>query len=390
VWDVAGREYIDYHLSSGPALLGHGHPAVTDAVATQLPKGTTFFFLNEPEIQLARRLVDAIPCAEVVHYTGSGTEATFYALRIARAWTGRNKVLKFEGAWHGMHDYGLWGTVPSRPSDYPHAAPDSVGVPRETGDTVLVTPFNEAQRAVELIERHAAELAAVMVEPLQRVLLPEPGFLQAIREVTKRHGIVLIFDEIVTGFRIAWGGAQEKYGVVPDLACYGKAISGGFPLAAIAGKADIMSVLDARSRPKAEVVWATNTLNGNPVCAAAGVAALDVLSQPGVYDQLHRVGSRLRKGMVEAGERYGFAVQAPGEDAVWGIRFTPRKPLRTWMDLTTHDKDLGWRWAIELMKRGLLVNPNEKFYISIRHTDKDVERTLEIVDEAFAALRQAM
>ena len=387
VWDVAGREYIDYHLSSGPALLGHAHPAVSAAVAEQLPKGTTYFFLNEPEIRLAKKIVDAVPCADVVHYTGSGTEATFYALRVARAWTGRTKVLKFEGAWHGMHDYNLWGTVPSKPSAYPHSTPDSVGVPAATGDMVLVTPFNDAEAAVAMIERHAHELAAVIVEPLQRVLLPEPGFLEAIREVTRRHRIVMIFDEIVTGFRIAWGGAQEKYGVVPDLACYGKAVSGGFPLAAIAGSGEIMSVLDARNRPKAEVVWATNTLNGNPVCAAAGVAALDVLSQPGVYDHLRHIGSRLREGIVASGTRHGFAVQAPGDDAVFGVRFTDRKPLRNWIDLTTADKDLGWRWALELMKRGLLVNPNEKFYISIQHTDADVDQTLAIVDEAFAALR---
>jgi len=388
IWDVAGREYIDYHLSSGPALLGHAHPAVSAAVAEQLPKGTTYFFLNEPEIRLAKKIVDAVPCADVVHYTGSGTEATFYALRVARAWTGRNKVLKFEGAWHGMHDYNLWGTVPSKPSAYPHSTPDSVGVPPATGDMVLVTPFNDAAAAVAMIEQHAHELAAVIVEPLQRVLLPEPGFLEAIREVTRKHRIVMIFDEIVTGFRIAWGGAQEKYGVVPDLACYGKAVSGGFPLAAIAGSGEIMSVLDARNRPKAEVVWATNTLNGNPVCAAAGVAALDVLSQPGVYDHLRHIGSRLREGIVASGTRHGFAVQAPGDDAVFGVRFTDRTPLRNWIDLTTADKDLGWRWAIELMKRGLLVNPNEKFYISIQHTDADVDQTLAIVDEAFAALRK--
>src|SRR5580765_7095142 len=237
VWDVAGREYLDYHLSSGPALLGHAHPRITAAVAAQLPKGTTYYFLNEPEILLAQRLVDAIPCADVVHYTGSGTEATFYALRIARAFTGRNKILKFEGAWHGMHDYGLWGTVPSVASDYPRAKPDSVGVPPQSGESVLVAPFNQTAAAVALIERHAHELAAVIVEPLQRVLLPEPGFLAALRAVTQRHGIVLIFDEIVTGFRIAAGGAQQKYGVVPDLACYGKAVSGGLPLAAIAGSA---------------------------------------------------------------------------------------------------------------------------------------------------------
>jgi glutamate-1-semialdehyde 2,1-aminomutase len=388
VWDVAGREYIDYHLSSGPVLLGHAHPAITEAVNARLPKGTTYYFLNEPEITLAKRLVEAIPCGQVAHYTGSGTEATFYALRIARAFTKRNKVLKFEGAWHGMHDYGLWGTVPAQPSDYPHARPDSVGVPPQAGETVLVTPFNETARAVAMIERHAHELAAVIVEPLQRVLLPEPGFLQAVREVTKRHGIVMIYDEIVTGFRIAWGGAQERYGVVPDLACYGKAISGGFPMAAIVGDAAVMSVLDARSRPKAEVVWATNTLNGNPICAAAGIAALGVLSQPGVYDGLHRVGAKLRAGLVAAGERHGFAVQAPGEDAVFGVRFTDRTPLRTWMDLTTANKDLGLRWALELIKRGLLVNPNEKFYISIAHTEADVDKTLDIADQAFAALKK--
>ncbi|MFO1363671.1 MAG: aspartate aminotransferase family protein [Burkholderiales bacterium] len=389
VWDVAGREYIDYHLSSGPVLLGHAHPAITAAVAARLPKGTTYYFLNEPEIELAKRLVDAIPCGQVVHYTGSGTEATFYALRIARAFTKRNKVLKFEGAWHGMHDYGLWGTVPARPSDYPHAQPDSVGVPPQAGETVLVTPFNETERAVAMIERHAHELAAVIVEPLQRVLLPEPGFLQAVRAVTEKHGIVLIFDEIVTGFRIAWGGAQERYGVVPDLACYGKAISGGFPMAAIVGDGAVMSVLDARSRPKAEVVWATNTLNGNPICAAAGIAALGVLAQPGVYDGLRRIGAKLRAGIVAAGERHGFAVQAPGEDAVFGVRFTARRPLRTWMDLTTANKDLGLRWALELIRRGLLVNPNEKFYLSIAHTDADVDKTLDIADQAFAALKRA-
>lgn len=388
LWDMAGREYIDYHLSSGPALLGHAHPAVTAAVAAQLPKGTTFYFLNQPQIALAKRLVEAIPCADEVHYTSSGTEATFYALRIARAFTGRNKVLKFEGAWHGMHDYGLWGTVPAAPSDYPHAKPDSVGVPLETGETVLVTPFNETARAVEMIERYAKDLAAVIVEPLQRVLLPEPGFLQALREVTKKHGIVLVFDEIVTGFRIAWGGAQEKYGVIPDLACYGKAISGGFTLAAVVGKAEVMSVLDARKRPRSNVVWATNTLMGNPVCAAAGCAALEVLAQPGVYERLHSIGSRLRAGIVAAGTRRGFAVQAPGEDAVFGVRFTERKPLRTWMDLTTADKELGRDWALEMIRRGILVNPNEKMYISIQHSDADIERTLAVADGAFAALKQ--
>jgi glutamate-1-semialdehyde 2,1-aminomutase len=388
VWSVAGKEYIDYHLSSGPALLGHAYPAVVDAVAAQLGKGSAFYFLTAPEIALAKRLVEAIPCGDVVHYTGSGTEATFYSLRIARAFTRRSKVLKFEGSWHGMHDYSLWGTVPTSPSDYPHAKPDSVGIPAQAGETVLVTPFNDAACAVEMIERNAADLAAVIVEPLQRVLLPEPGFLQALREVTKKHGIVLVFDEIVTGFRIAWGGAQERYGVVPDVACYGKAMSGGFPMAAVVGRANVMAVLDVRQRPRAEVVWATHTLSRNPIGATAGCAALDALARPGVYDRLHKTGSRLRAGIVAAGERHGFAVQTPGEDAVFGVRFTARKPLRTWIDLTTADKELGLRWALEMIRRGILINPNEKIYISIAHTDADVERTLAVADEAFAAMKR--
>jgi glutamate-1-semialdehyde 2,1-aminomutase len=386
VTDVNGRDFIDYHLGSGPALLGHAHPDVVAAVSRQLPKGSTYYFLNEPVIRLAERLVDACPCADQVHFTGSGTEATFFALRIARAKTGRDKVLKFEGGWHGMHDYGLWGTVPRSPSAYPQAERDSIGIPEALRGQVLVAPFNDAARAVQLIEENAGDLAAVIVEPLQRVLLPEPGFLEAVREVTARHGIVLIFDEVVTGFRIAWGGAQEKYGVVPDLATYGKAMSGGFPMAAIGGRAEVMQYLDARRIERSRLVWASGTLNGNPVSATAGLAALDVLARPGTYDRLHRIGGRLRREITAIGARYGFSAQTPGEDAVFGVRFTRREELRSWADLLSADTDLGLRWAIAMLKRGILVNPNEKFYISTVHSDADVDRTLEAAEGAFADL----
>jgi glutamate-1-semialdehyde 2,1-aminomutase len=388
VTDVAGRDFIDYHLGSGPVLLGHAHPEIVEAVQRQVAKGSTYYFLNEPVIRLAEQMVDAIPCADQVHFVGSGTEATFFALRIARAATRRPKVLKFEGGWHGMNDYALWGTTPSHPSDYPNAEPDSLGIPDALRGQTLVAPFNETERAVAIIERHAGELAAVIVEPLQRVLLPIPGFLETLREVTRRQGIVLIFDEIVTGFRIAWGGAQEKYGVVPDLATYGKAMSGGFPMAAIAGRSDVMAHLDARRTERSRLVWASGTLNGNPVSSAAGLVALDVLHRPGAYDRLHRIGGRLRREIEAIGKRHGFSAQTPGEDAVFGVRFTDRRPLRTWADLLTADKDLHLRWSIELLKRGILVNPNEKFYISLVHTDADVDRTLQACDEAFAALRR--
>jgi glutamate-1-semialdehyde 2,1-aminomutase len=357
------------------------------AVADQLGRGTTFYFLNEPAIRLARRLVDAIPCGEQVHFTGSGTEATFFALRAARAHTRRGKILKFEGAWHGMHDYALWGTVPAEASDYPSARPDSAGVPTELADTVLVAPFNDAERALAMVEQHGHDLAAVIVEPLQRVLRPDPGFLEALRETTARHGIVLIFDEVVTGFRIAWGGAQEAYGVVPDLAAYGKAMSGGFPMAAVVGRAEVMASLDPRRADRADLAWASGTFNGNPVSATAANAALDVLARPGTYAQLHRIGARLRRGLREAGARHGFAVQTPGEDAVFGVRFMADEHPRTWVDLLAADKELGRRWAVECIKRGVLVNPNEKFYISIAHTDADVDRSLEVADDAFRQVR---
>jgi glutamate-1-semialdehyde 2,1-aminomutase len=382
-----GKEYIDYHLGSGPALLGHGHPAVTAAVSAQLPKGTTYYFLNEHVLRLAERLVEAIPCADQVQFTGSGTEATFFSMRVSRALTGKPKVMKLEGGWHGMHDYALWGTVPSEPSDYPRAKPDSTGIPPSVGEEVLVAPFNETELVVSLIEKHAHELACVLVEPLQRVLLPEPGFLEAVREVTRRLGIVLVFDEVVTGFRIAWGGAQERYGVIPDLATYGKAMAGGFPVACLTGKAEFLAPLDARRTERTNMAWASGTLNGNPIGTSAGNAALDVLSQPGIYDRLHRVGGRLRQGIEESGRRHGFPTQALGEDAVFGVRFIEGDRPRTWMDLQKHDRALGLKWGIALLNRGLLVNPNEKFYISIAHSEEDVDRTLQICDEAFAEVK---
>ncbi|HLJ61803.1 MAG TPA: aminotransferase class III-fold pyridoxal phosphate-dependent enzyme [bacterium] len=387
ITDVSGRDFIDYHLGSGPALLGHAHPEIVEAVQRQVAKGSTYYFLNEPAIRLAERMVGAIPCADQIHFTGSGTEATFFALRVARAATGRQKILKFEGGWHGMNDYGLWGTVPSHPSAYPNAEPDSRGIPDAIRGQVLVAPFNDAARAASLIEQYASELAAVIVEPLERVLVPVPGFLETLRDVTRRHGIVLIFDEVVTGFRIAWGGAQERYGVVPDLATYGKAMSGGFPMAAIAGRSDVMKHLDARRVDRAHLVWASGTLNGNPVSSIAGLTALEILSRPGSLEHFHHIGGRLRREIEALGARYGFAAQTPGEDAVFGVRFTNRRPLRTWEDLLTADKDLNLRWSIEMIRRGILVNPNEKFYLSLAHTDADVDRTLEACDQAFAAIR---
>ena len=244
VWDVSGNEYVDFLLGSGPAFVGHAHLKVVEAVQEQLPKGFTYFAENEHGIRLAAEIVEAVPCAQKVRFVSSGTEADAYAMRVARAFRRRDKILKFEGGYHGMGDYSLMSLSPKRPGNFPRPVPDSPGIPRSVADDVLIAPFNDADMAASLIKEHRDELGGVIVEPFQRLLAPKPGFLEALREVTAQYEIPLIFDEVVTGFRFAWGGAQEYYGVTPDLCSLGKIIGGGFPLAAIAGRDDIMAQFD--------------------------------------------------------------------------------------------------------------------------------------------------
>src|SRR5579871_5351010 len=244
VWDVSGNEYVDFLLGSGPMFIGHCHPDVMAAVQEQIKHGTTFFANNEHGIKLAAAIVDAVPCAQKVRFVSSGTEADAYAMRLARAYRGRDKILKFEGGFHGMSDYALMSMAPKRPGNFPQAVPDTPGIPRNVRDDMVIAPFNDATMAVSLINEHHDELAGVILEPFQRLLPPKPGFLQALRDACTTHGIPLIFDEVVTGFRFAYGGAQAFYGVVPDICTLGKLIGGGFPLAAIAGREDIMAQFD--------------------------------------------------------------------------------------------------------------------------------------------------
>ena len=234
-------------------FIGHCHPDVMAAVQAQIPRGTTFFANNEHGIRLAAEIVDAVPCAQKVRFVSSGTEADAYAMRVARAFRGRDKILKFEGGYHGMSDYSLMSLAPKRPGNFPQAVPDSPGIPRSVRDEMIIAPFNDAAMAASLIHEHHDELGGVIVEPFQRLLPPKPGFLQALREATAEHGIPLIFDEVVTGFRFSYGGAQEFYGVTPDLCTLGKVIGGGFPLAAIAGREDIMSLFDRGKRRRRQV-----------------------------------------------------------------------------------------------------------------------------------------
>jgi glutamate-1-semialdehyde 2,1-aminomutase len=385
VWDADGREYVDCHLGSGPLLLGHGHPGVNAAVKEQLDRGVSFHFFNPQVIAFAERIVEAVPCAEAVRFVSTGSEATFNAMRLARVFTGRSKILKFEGALHGGQDYAAQSTSPSHPLPLPTPVPDSDGIPAGATSSVVVAAFNDVDSVRSAVERFGDDLAAVILEPMQRALVPEPGFLEAVRDLAHGCGALLIFDEVVTGFRLAWGGAQERYGVQPDLCTLGKAFAGGFPVAAIAGRRDVFEVTRPERKGHAPFAWLSGTFNGNPVGAAAGLACLEALSAPGVYDRLQAIGDRLRREIPAQGAATGLEVQAIGDGPVVQV-FFGSGPLRNYRDVLATDQHKRKQYGVELVKRGVLTNPGEKLYLSLVHTDEDLDRVLAASRESLDAI----
>ncbi|MCB0111505.1 MAG: aminotransferase class III-fold pyridoxal phosphate-dependent enzyme, partial [Caldilineaceae bacterium] len=340
----------------------------------------TFFTLNQPIIELAEQIVEAAPCGEKIRFVTTGSDAVSFAIRMARALTGRSKILRFEGGWHGVSDGLLFGARPPAPSDYPHATPDSAGLPSAYGNDVLVSPFNAAGEAAELIEAHADELAAVVVEPLQRCILPRPGFFETLREETTKHGVILIFDEVVTGFRMAWGGAQERYGVVPDLATYGKTISGGYPSAAICGRADLLETANPRRAPypaDPQAIIASGTFNGNPLSAAAGLATLNELAKPGTYERLFAMGDRITREITAMGQECSIPLLVGGEGPVLQILFTTDETIRNYESMLYADRAKAYTFGVEMIRRGCFVSPFEKIYLSLAHSDADIDRFLE-------------
>jgi glutamate-1-semialdehyde 2,1-aminomutase len=265
--------------------------------------------------------------------------------------------------------------------------PDCDGIPAGACRDVLVAPFNDPDAAAALIEQHRHELAAVIVEPLQRALKPEPGFLERLRDVTRRHDIVLVFDEIVTGFRLAWGGAQERYGVVPDLACFGKVIGGGYPVSAVVGRHDLLQLADPGQKGRGRYCFLSGTLTGNPVACAAGLATLEVLRQPGTYDRLHALSERLAQGLRQAGADAGVPLQMLGDGPVLQVYFTTHQPLRNHRDLVKADRGRAVRFGHELIRRGVYCAPGGKLYLSLAHTDADIDHTLEIATQALRTVR---
>ncbi|MXY98012.1 MAG: aspartate aminotransferase family protein [Gemmatimonadetes bacterium] len=382
IYDTAGRSYIDFLLGSGPMILGHAHPDVVEAVTRQVSRGTTFMALNEPAIELAERVADASPCGEKVRLVITGSESMQFALRAARAFTGRDRCLRFEGGWHGVSDAALHGARTLEPGAYPATLPDGGGIPRSWSVDMLAVPFNDVERATEVVARHHSELAAIVIEPLQRCILPRPGFFEAMRALCDRHGIVLIFDEIVTGFRMARGGAQERYGVTADLATYGKTISGGYPLAAMCGRADVMDVMNGwRPADDPKRVIASGTFNGYPVGAVAGLATLDVLERPGTYERLFAMGDRITREITAMGKRLSIPLLVGGEGPVLQVLFTDEREIVDYGSMFRADKQKAYVFGVELIKRGLFVSPYEKIYLSLVHTDGHIDRLLESVEE---------
>lgn len=384
VQDHFGKEYIDFVLGSGPMLVGHAHPDVTAAVEEQLLKGTTFFALNESAIELAEVIVSAVPCAEQVRFVSTGSEATLYAMRLARAFTGKEKILKFEGGFHGMNDYGLMSMAPKKFADFPQPLPDSAGIPTMVSESVLIAPFNDLETTEEILIQNRNELAAVIVEPFQRLIPPKPGFLEGLREITAREGILLIFDEVVTGFRFSFQGAQGYYGVIPDLCALGKIIGGGFPLAAVAGVRDVFDHFDPEKVGAGRHLPQIGTLSGNPVASAAGLATLKILSKTGTYEELFEIGRSLISGIEDILKTRNVEAQVIGEPPLFDVVFGSG-PLEDYRALAACDSSLLQKFNQRLRECGVLKG-DTKFYISLAHTSEDVQRTLEAVDRSIRSL----
>ncbi len=387
VWDEDGREYVDYLIGSGPMLLGHGHPEVLDAVFEQIPQGMSFFANNTKGIELAEEICSAVPCAEQVRFVTSGGEADMYAIRLARAFTGRNKIIKFEGGYHGMSAEAQMSLAPNRRVNFPQAIPDSAGIPDTVAEQVLIAPFNDLAAVASLLSEQV-DVAAIIVEPLQRIIPALPGYLAGLRALCDQHNVLLIFDEIVTGFRLAYGGAQELYGVTPDICTLGKIIGGGFPLAALAGRREIMQHFDKSLVGADKWLMQLGTLSGNPVAAAAGLKTMQVLRRDGAYDTLRATGRTLWDMQHKALTAAGIDHQMLGDATLFDILFTDAKVV-DYRGAQTADARLGTLYNDALRQAGIFKSPG-KLYASLAINADDLALTQAAVETAVDALCNAV
>jgi glutamate-1-semialdehyde 2,1-aminomutase len=379
--DADGREYLDYVGSWGPMILGHAHPAVVEAVARAAARGTSYGAPCEAEVELAERVAQRMPAVEKVRFVSSGTEATMSALRVARGFTGRRKILKFEGCYHGHADALL---VSAGSGVATLGIPGSPGVPEGTVADTLVAPFNDLGAVEQVVAAHGSDLAAVIVEPVvgnMGVVAPNDGYLRGLREITARAGALLVFDEVITGFRVAPGGAQQLYGVTPDLTCLGKIIGGGLPVGAYGGRADVM----AQVAPEGPVYQA-GTLSGNPLAMAAGCATLDALASPGVYEQLEAMGARLQEGLRHVAREARVTVTVNRVGSLVTVFFCDG-PVTDWSGARRADTARFGRFFHAMLQRGYYLPPAqfEALFLSLAHTPGDVEATITAAAAAFAS-----
>jgi glutamate-1-semialdehyde 2,1-aminomutase len=383
LYDADGNRYIDYVLSWGPLILGHAHPAIVEAVARQAERGTSFGAPTELESELARLITRAMPAVEMVRFVSSGTEATMSAVRLARAATGSSKVIKFAGCYHGHADEFL---VQAGSGVATLGLPDSPGVPAAVTADTLTAPFNNLGAVAQLLQDHAGQVAAIIVEPVagnMGLVTPRDGFLPGLRSLASTHGALLIFDEVMTGFRVAYGGAQARYGVTPDLTCLGKVIGGGLPAAAYGGRREIMELI-APAGP----VYQAGTLSGNPLAMAAGAATLRAIGEPGVFERLEAAAQRLCSGFAQAAAEADVPIQAACAGSMWGF-FLADAPVVDYESAKRSDTARYARLFHAMLERGVYLAPSqfEAAFLSTAHSDELIERTIAAAGQARKAAR---
>jgi glutamate-1-semialdehyde 2,1-aminomutase len=382
IWDVDGNQYIDYVGTWGPAICGHAHPEVIAALHEALEKGTSFGAPSVLENVLAEMVIDAVPSIEMVRFVNSGTEACMGVLRLMRAFTNRDKIIKFEGCYHGHADTFL---VKAGSGVATLGLPDSPGVPKAATSSTLTAPFNDLEAVKALFAENRDEISGVILEPVvgnAGFIAPDAGFLEGLRELTHEHGALLVFDEVMTGFRIAYGGAQEKFGVTPDLTTLGKVIGGGLPVGAYGGRRDIMSMV-APAGP----VYQAGTLSGNPLAMTAGIKTLELLQKPGTYEYLDRITKKLGDGLLQIAKETGHAVCCGQISAMFGLFFTSG-PVHNYEDAKKSDTAKFGRFHRGMLERGVYLAPSqfEAGFTSFAHTEEDIEQTLTVARDVMSNL----
>ncbi len=384
IYDADGNDYIDYCLAYGPLILGHAYPEVVQAVKQQMEKGSVYGTPTELETEFAKKIVSAVPSAEIVRFVNTGTEATMGAIRLARGVTRKNKIIKFEGCFHGAHDCVL---VKAGSGATTHSIPNSLGIPEDTTKNTLLAPFNNEQEIERLIKKED-DIACIILEPVignLGCIMPEDGYLKFLRDITEENDILLIFDEVITGFRLALGGAQEYYGVMPDITTLGKILGGGLPIGAITAGKRIMENLAPLGG-----VYQAGTFNGNPLSLTAGYTALLELESGKVHKKVNRLGDRMRKGLEAISEDLGLETKTCGVASMFQMYFTDTR-VTDYKTALLADKDLFLRFQQELLKKGVFLPPSqyECNFISYAHGEEEIDCTLNAAEDVLRSLKTA-